>query len=310
MNFIFLMDPLETVNMELDTSFILMLESHRRGHRVFFLPDGGIVFKEGQFTFHVEEILPQRAAGRPFLRQGKRILKAEDADAIFVRSDPPFDGQYLLNSWLLDLLPKNIFMMNSPSGIRTVNEKLWALQFKDCVPPTLVTRRKQEMLEFFHRHKEIVAKPTDGHGGQKIFHIKKSDTNANVIFEVLSENESKEIILQKFIPESKIGDKRILLLDGDILGAVLRVHPPGEHRNNIFAGGEPLPAPITARDREIVKKLKPKLRALGLYFVGIDILGKYLTEVNVTSPTCLQEMNRLYNISLEKKVINFVEKKG
>ncbi len=307
MNFVFLMDPLETVVFRKDTSLILMVAAKRRGHRIFYLPSGGITFQENQFKFHVEEVNPRLIEEKPFVRLGAKILTEKDVHAIFIRTDPPFDGQYLFNTWLLDQLPKKIFVMNSPQGIRSANEKLWALQFRNLIPPTLVGRNKVEMLEFIAREKDVIAKPTDGHGGKGVFRIKKSDTNTNVILETLTKDGRKDIILQRYIPEAQQGDKRILLLNGEPLGAVLRVHAKGDHRNNFFSGGKPYPTKMTVNDLKIIRMLKPKLKALGLYFVGIDIIGNYLMEVNVTSPTCLQEINRFYNCHLEDKIIKFVE---
>jgi glutathione synthase len=307
MNFVFLMDPLHTVIMEKDTSFILMLGGHRRGHKVFFLPDGGITRLNGQLYFHAVEVTPQQVAEKPFIENKSIVLKETDVHAVFVRSDPPFDEQYLLNTWLLDLLPKHIPVINRPSGIRTVNEKIWATQFTSLIPPTLVGRNRKDLLDFLSQQKNTVAKPTGGHGGQSVFHVQSGGANANVILETLTHNWQKEIILQKFVPESKDGDKRILLLNGEPLGAVLRMHAEDDHRNNFFAGGKPLHAEINARDREIIGVLKPRLQELGLYLVGIDVIGEYLIEVNVTSPTGLQEINKLYGTRGEDKILDFVE---
>ena len=302
------MDPLEKVIFEKDTTFVLMLGAHTRGHEVFFLPENGISLIESKVFFHVTRVTPQLVADQPFIKQDTLTLSQDDIHAVFIRPDPPFDQQYLTNTWALDHLPRSIAVINNPSGIRTVNEKIWAAQFKDIVPATIVCADKHDLLAFIDKHQNIIAKPTDAFGGQGVFHIDKNDTNTPVILETLSERYSKPIILQKYIPESKNGDKRILLLGGEILGALVRMHAKEEHRNNFFAGGKPMPTNITARDEKIVGTLAPHLQKLGLYFVGIDILGDYLIEVNVTSPTCLQEMNRLYHVKLEEKVIDFVEK--
>ena len=163
------------------------------------------------------------------------------------------------------------------------------------------------MVKFINKEKNAIAKPTDAFGGQMVFLIRRGDSNTNVILDALTQRGTRDIILQQFVPAAYKGDKRILLLNGEPLGAVLRVHAPGEHRNNFFAGGKPVAAKITARDREIISILKPHLKRLGLYFGGIDVIGNYLIEVNVTSPTCLQEMNRLYKKQLENNVIEFVE---
>ncbi len=308
MKFLFLMDPLNTVKMEKDTSFILMLGACRKGHTVYYLPDGGVRLINGKVHFRVIPVIPQEVKEKPFIVHEPIELGQNDVDAVFVRSDPPFDEAYLTNTWLLERLPKRIAIINSPSGIRTVNEKIWVTQFTSITPKTLVSRHKGDIRKFFAIEKEIVVKPINGYGGSAIFYVRRGDKNANVIFEIATQQWTKDIILQKYIPEAKNGDKRILLLNGEVLGCVLRVHAKDDHRNNFFAGGHPEKTTVTPHDRKIIKILKPHLKQLGLYFVGLDIIGRYLIEINVTSPTCLQEMNRLYNRRLEVKVIDFVEK--
>ncbi len=307
MKFVFLMDPLESVIFEKDTTFVLMLGAKERGHEVYFLPADGITLNNGQIIFHTTKVIPQRIKSKPFVIKQKLDLPAENVDAVFVRTDPPFDEKYLLHTWLLDRLPSKVAVINSPYGIRTVNEKVWATQFTDLLPPTIVSRNKAMLMTFLAEEKDVIAKPTNGHGGRSVFRLKKCDTNINVILETLSEGFKREIILQKYISAAVKGDKRILLLNGEPLGAVLRVHAKDDHRNNFFSGGKAYPAKITARDKQVIEVLKPHLRHLGLYFVGIDMLGDYLTEVNVTSPTCLQEINRFTGEKLENKVIAFVE---
>lgn len=307
MKFVFLMDPLETVIFEKDTTFALMLGAKAAGHDVYYLPSNGITLKNGKITFHAIKVIPQRIKNKPFVIKQKLDLPAETVDAVFVRTDPPFDDEYLMHTWLLDRLPSKVVVFNSARGIRAVNEKVWATQFTDLLPPTIVSRNRTELLKFIAKEKDVVAKPTNGHGGRAVFRIKLGDTNTNVILETLSAKFSTEIIMQKYVPAAKKGDKRILLLNGEPLGAVLRVHAKDDHRNNFFSGGKAFPAKITARDQEVIGVLRPHLRELGLYFVGIDMLGDYLTEVNVTSPTCLQEMNHFSGQHLENKVIAFVE---
>ena len=308
MKFLFLMAPLETIIFEKDTTFMIMLCAHVRGHEVFFLPEDGISFVDGKVYFNVTRVIPQNNKSLPFKNEYTTRLSQDDIHAVFVRPDPPVDEQYLINTWLLDHLPKHIAIINKPSGIRTVNEKIWVSQFKNITPPTIISTNKENLMNFIAKYKDIIAKPTNAFGGTGIFHIKKGNTNTKVILETLTETYTKAIVLQKYIPEAKNGDKRILLLNGEILGALLRMHEHGEHRNNFYAGGKPMPTTTNAKDKKIVALLKPHLQELGLYFVGIDILGDYLIEVNVTSPTCLQEMNRLYNVKLEEKIIDFVEK--
>lgn len=306
--FLFIMDPLETVIFDHDTTFMLMVGAHNRGHETYFVPKDGISLINGKVYFHTIKVTPQLMPHQPFIEGPAARLSEDQVDAVFIRPDPPFDEQYIMNTWLLDHLAEHIPVLNKPSGIRTVNEKIWAAQFKDITPPTIISSNKADLLQFIKEHKSIIAKPSHAFGGQSVFHIESGHTNTNVILETLSKFYTETIILQKYIPEAKNGDKRILLLNGEPLGAMLRLHGDDDHRNNIFAGGSAKPAVITKRDLEIISQLRPHLQRLGLYFVGIDILGDYLIEVNVTSPTCLQEINRFNNVRLEDKVIEFAER--
>lgn len=308
MNFLFLMDPLETVKMKTDTSYIFMVGAADKGHRVFFLPSGGITLKNGGVSFSCTEVKPNSNEDFPFEIIGDVELTDDEADAVFIRTDPPFDDQYLMNTWLLDRASEKVVVINNPSAVRSVNEKIWATQFTDLIPRTIVSRHLNDFKEFLQQEGEIIIKPTDGFGGSGVFRISKDGSNKNVSFEVLSDRGKREVIMQQYIPEAAIGDKRILLLNGEPLGAVLRVHGEDDHRNNFYAGGKAVACEITKRDKEVIEALKPHLQAMGLYFVGIDMLGDYLIEVNVTSPTCLQEMNSLYNCKLHHQVIEFAEK--
>jgi len=256
----------------------------------------------------VTEVIPQLKKDEPFIKKEPTTIDQNDVHVIFIRTDPPFNEQYLHNTWLLDLLPSIIPVINTPGGIRAANEKIWAMQFTSVIPNTLIGRQKDDLKQFLIVEKDVIAKPTDSFGGQSIFHIKSGDPNSNVILESLTHNWQRDIIVQKYIQEAQKGDKRILILDGEPLGAVLRLHAEGDHRNNFHSGGKPLSIDINNRDKEIIEQLKPALKKLGLYFVGIDVIGDYLIEVNVTSPTCLQEMNRLYHCHLEDRVIEFSEK--
>ena len=307
MNFLFLMDPLESVNIHKDTTFALMGGAQRRQHNVYYLKKGGIALKSGHHNFHVTQVIPQTDTQEPFKRISDKILNQNEVDCIFIRSDPPFDYDYLIHTWLLDRLPKTVVVINRPDGIRTANEKIWVTQFTSLVPKTLISRNRKDLLWFVEEYERVVVKPTDGFGGHSVFSIQKNDPNTNVILETITHQFTREVILQEFIKEADQGDKRILVLNGEPLGAVLRVHAKGDHRNNFFSGGKPVKTSITDQERGIVAMLKPELIRLGLYFVGIDILGGYLIEVNVTSPTCLQEMNCFYNQKLEDHVIQFAE---
>ena len=259
MNFVFLMDPLSMIKMDKDTTFILMLESHKRGHKVYFLPEGGISRKNGRLFFSVTEVKPQQISKKPFILRRHRTLSEKDIDVVFIRTDPPFNQDYLINTWLLDLLPKRIPVINRPSGIRTVNEKLYVTQFTSIIPRTFVGRRKQDLLNFLKAEKSVVLKPLNGYGGQGIRPLQKTDPKVALILQKATQHWTKDIILQQLLKEARDGDKRILLLNGEPLGAMRRLHAPGKFLNNLFAGGKAYPADITKRDRDIIKILKPHL---------------------------------------------------
>jgi glutathione synthase len=306
MKIVFLMDPLETVVYEKDTSFILMKEASRRGYQTYYLPKSGLHLNTTGVYFDLTEVKPTDNPKSPFEIIGDVQLKDTEIDVVFIRTDPPFDDLYLMHTWLLERCSPNVKVLNSPNGIRTVNEKVWATQFTSLVPPTLVSASCKEILSFLDSHKKIVVKPTDGFGGKDIHILELEDEKINTILSEMTQDGLRPIISQNFVPESEIGDKRILLLNGEPLGAVLRVHSDTDFRNNFFAGGTSEATEITPRDLEIIDTLKPYIKDLGLFFVGIDIMGDYLIEVNVTSPTCLQEMNALYDVNLESKVIDAI----
>lgn len=307
MNFVFLVDRYEKWNVEKDTSFIFMVGAQRRGHKVFMVHEGGTTRKNGKILMSVTQVEPQINPDAPFINQRNQILTEEQIDIVFIRTDPPFDEAYLMQTWLLDLLPKHIPVINEPDGIRQCNEKIWATQFTKLMPPTLISSQRLEILKFIDEYKYVVAKPSNGFGGKDIIRL----SNTNYVEESLSKMThkwTKEIIVQEYIKESERGDKRILLLNGDPIGAVLRLHGAHDFRNNFMAGGSAHPTEITLRDLDICSQLKPHLQEKGLYFVGIDIIGQYLTEINVTSPTCVQEINKLNHVHLEDQVISFAEK--
>lgn len=307
MKFLFLMDPPSTVNIKKDTSFAFMEGAVARHHEVYYLPKGGISMNQGTVEFRVQPTTPQRVPENPLILGEPQKLTSAEVDAVFIRPDPPFDPEYLMNTWLLDHAASDVVVVNNPSGVRTVNEKVWATQFTELTPRTIVTRHKEDFLDFLNEEKEIIIKPTDGHGGAAVFRVRAGDLNTNVTFETLSQNESVEVIVQQYLPDATVGDKRVLLLNGEYLGAVLRVHSADDHRNNFFAGGKPQEANISDKERRIIEVLGPRLRELGLYFVGIDIIGEKLVEVNVTSPTGIQEASQFANERLDDKVIAFVE---
>ena len=304
MKFAFLIDPLENLKPHKDTSLALIKECIQQGIETFIFTNQDIHLKQNTLFLNITKI---EFNNNKFEKKEFSTINSIDLQAIFIRTDPPFNDDYLTNTWLFDLIADKVFIMNSPTGIRNVSEKIWLNQFPQLITPTLITKNINEYNNFIKEHNKIIIKPTDNYSGNGIFLVEKNTPNVNVTFETLSNAGSKYVIIQKYVEEAQIGDKRILLLNGNFLGAVLRVHPPNDHRNNFAVGGKPVPTIITKRDQEIIDTLKPYLLKKGLYFVGIDILGEYLTEVNVTSPTCLLEMNTIYNKTLETDVINFVK---
>ena len=307
LNIAFLCDPLEGFQIEKDTTFALMLSAQARGHRVVYLPADGLTVWPDGVRATVQELRVTDSVDRPFEIVSDGVMPATDLDAICVRLDPPFDQRYLRLTQLLDLISDQVLVCNSPAGLRTVNEKLWALQFQDYIPPTLVTSSLVDFQSFLADQGRCVIKPTDGFGGQGIFKLSATDSNAAVAFEQLSANQTQPVIVQGCVPAADAGDKRVLVCDGAVLGAVLRVHKPGEHRNNVFAGGSVEPVEVTAHEREVVAQLAPHFQAMELSFVGLDFLGDRLIEVNVTSPTCLRELSTFLGRDMGQPVIEFIE---
>jgi glutathione synthase len=307
--FAFVMDPLENVLPDKDTTFVFMLEALARGHTIFFI---GLkdLYSRGHQGFARARQCEVMRANPPFrfIDEG-RDYPLEHFNAIFMRKDPPADANYLYGTMLLDLADKRrTFVMNNPAGLREANEKLYSLNFPGAIPPTIVTYEIHRLKRFLEEQGgEMIVKPLDGHGGEGVFHAQARDRNLNAILETVTRLETRPIMGQRYLPEIRNGDKRLIVLDGEPLGGTFRVPREDEHRGNIHVGGFCVKAEITPRDREICRMLRPRLQHDGLYFVGLDIIGDYVTEVNVTSPTGVQEVDRLDEANLEAKVIDFVE---
>ena len=300
---LFLMDPLETVQFEKDTTYALMRAAYELGHKIYYLPKNGLSHRFGQLLFKVQQVIPLTHPNPGFETKPVITLSESDMDVLWIRTDPPFDDAYLMHTWLLEELATRKKVINHPNGIRTVNEKIWVTQFTDIIPPTLVSQSKAEIKAFIEEHQTVILKPTNAFGGQGISKVTKTDTNTDVLIELLTQNETVHIVAQAYIKDAVKGDKRILLLNGEPLGAIYRINPNQGHRHNLFAGGITKPVEILASDHQIIERLAPHLKRLGLFFVGIDILGDKLIEVNVTSPTCLQEMSGYLGKDLAKEVV-------
>jgi len=311
LKFAFVMDPLERILPDKDTTFVFMLESLRRGHQVYFVPLHELWAKGCQVFARARQCEVMRGVPHYRFIGEEREVPLESFHAVFMRKDPPADAQYLYATMLLSLVDsRRTFVLNNPAGLREANEKLYSLNFPQLIPPTLVTWKIWRIKEFLaEQGGQIVVKPLDGHGGEGVFVLSRGDRNLNAILETVTNFETRAVMAQRYLPEVRHGDKRIVVLNGEPLGAVLRVPREDEHRGNIHVGGQCVKAELTARDYEICRVLAPRLVRDGLYFVGLDVIGNYLTEVNVTSPTGVQEIDQLNGVKLEAAVIDFVEQR-
>lgn len=304
----FLMDPIDRILPDKDTTFVFILEANKRGHDVLYFTPDTLYTKKNEPYAVLSPVKVKRRA--PHFELGEPALtRLRDLDVLFMRVDPPFTIDYLTLTYFLDLIEDDVFVTNRPGAIRDANEKMYALHFPELMPPTLVTHDKSLLKDFLEEvGGKMVLKPLFGCGGEGVFVVSSDDMNINVILETVTEGGVNRIMAQKYIPEVRDGDKRIIMLDGEALGATARVPVDGEHRANIHVGGNCVKHELTERDKEIVAQVGPELKKCGLHFVGLDVLGDWLTEINVTSPTGVQEIDRLDNACLEAQVIDFVEK--
>lgn len=307
----FVMDPIEKVNVFADTTFALMLSAQQRGHEVYYIRPRDLA-AEGDEAWAVVQHVELRQDPKDPVTFGAATYEPLHAlDCVWMRKDPPFDVPYLYEVAILELAAeKGCFIMNSPRGLRDANEKLYALHFAAVTPETVVTNLGRRIKDFMNDHGgKAVLKPLGGHGGEGIFVVDQDDRNINVIIELSTNHETRHIMVQSYVPEARLGDKRIIMLDGEPLGAIMRVPLETEHRSNMHVGGRVEKTELTARDLEICALVGPRLKADGLYFVGLDVIGGYLTEVNVTSPTGIQEMSRLNEVDGAALVIEWIESK-
>ncbi|MCL4244071.1 MAG: glutathione synthase [Candidatus Dadabacteria bacterium] len=306
----FVMDPIGSINIEKDTTFVLMLEAEARGHEVWYLELKDLFVRKGRPFGNAARVSLRRERGNHYTLGETETAELGSFDAVWMRKDPPFNMDYIYSTYILSLIEGGrTKVLNDPKGIRESNEKLYTLYFPEWIPESIVSKDIPQLNRFLTDvGGEMVVKPLDGHGGEGVFYVREGDRNANVILESITDFGRRYVLAQKFIERVSEGDKRIILLNGEPLGAVLRVPKPGgEFRCNFHSGGSPAKSALTDREQEICKSLGPRLRKDGLYFVGIDVIGGYVTEINTTSPTGVQEINRLDGVKLEKDVIDFAE---
>jgi glutathione synthase len=301
------MDPIASVNIDADSTFVLALEAQARGHALYHYLPQHLSLKDGRVTARGQRLEVRRERGRHHTLGPLETIELAAADVILMRQDPPFDMGYITATHILEHLSKTTLVVNDPVSVRNSPEKLFATHFPGLMPPTLVTSDRDEIVAFRREHGEIILKPLFGNGGAGVFHLRPEDDNLNALLEMFATFYREPIMVQRYVPAVRQGDKRIILIDGEAAGAVLRVPPEGEARANLHVGGQALKTELTRREREICAALGPVLKDQGLIFVGIDVIGDYLTEINVTSPTGIQEINRLDGKQLEKQVWDAIE---
>ncbi len=306
----FVMDPIDAVSIDADTTFVLMLEAQARGHQVFYVDPADLSVADGRPASLVTPVTLRREAGNHVDKgQTRGVVLDESMDVVFQRVDPPVNAEYIVATQILGLC-EHALVLNRPQSLLAYNEKLFALLFRDLMTETIVTRRSAELLAFMTKlGGEMILKPLDGKGGEGVFHLRKGDRNLFSIIEQSTRFGARPVMAQRYLPEIRGGDKRILLLEGEPLGAVLRVPTEAEVRANLHVGGRAERAEIGPVDHRIIERLAPVLRREGLFFVGIDVIGDRLTEVNITSPTGIQEINALESTRLEASVIQRVEER-
>lgn len=311
MHFVVIMDPVASVKAEADTTFALMEEAEKRGHRVDHCLNTDLFLEHGRLFARVAQAKTQRGQAIAIALSAPQDVCLHDVDAVLVRTDPPFDDNYLWCTLMLDRIKPDTLVLNDPHGLRQANEKLYACYFSELMPETLVSAHKQRIKDFVTRvGGHAVLKPLGGKGGEGVFVLRNGDPNVNAIIEGTTFEGKRAAMVQEFLPAVKIGDKRILVLDGEPLGAVLRVPVGDDVRSNLRVGGQAVKTGLDADDLRIVKALAPRLRADGLWFVGIDVIGGKLTEVNVTSPTGIQSMVRLDQKPYCTTVLEWIERKA
>ncbi|CAK0754234.1 Glutathione synthetase [Azospirillaceae bacterium] len=296
------MDPIETINIDTDSTFMMALEAQRRGYTLFHYLPRNLSLRNGRLTARAQELRVQRQYGSHFTLGAPQVLDLSTVDIILLRQDPPFDLAYITSTHLLEHVSSKVLVVNNPVHVRNAPEKLLVTHFPELAPPTLITNDRVEILEFRAEHKDIIVKPLFGAGGSGVFHLKPDDENLSSVLEMFAQLYREPLIVQKYLPEIRQGDKRIILFDGEAVGGVLRMPQEGEARANFHSGGKARKTELSARELEICATIGPELKSKGLIFVGIDVIGSYLTEINVTSPTGIQEINRLNETQLEIKL--------
>ena len=303
------MDPIDKIKIHKDTSFAMLLEAQARGYELHYMELNDLYLRDGRTHARMRRLSVQRNEHTWFQFDGEKDTPLDELDVILMRKDPPFDQEYIYATYLLECAEsRGVHVVNKPRSLRDANEKLFTAWFHQCCAPTLVAREAGKLREFLHEQGEIVLKPLDGMGGASIFRVAERDPNLSVILETMTRHNSRFVMAQRYLPEIVDGDKRILVVNGEVVPyALARIPAPGESRGNLAAGGRAEGRPLTDRDRWIAEQVGPELRKRGLAFVGLDVIGDYLTEVNVTSPTCVQELDRQFGLNISALLMDHIE---
>jgi glutathione synthase len=303
----FQMDPIGSVNIDADSTFRLAEEAQSRGHSLFVYTPDRLAFQQGRVTARGTPVTVRRVRGDHVTFGPEVEVDLADVDVVWLRQDPPFDMGYITTTHILEHLPPSTVVANDPFWVRNSPEKLLVLRFADLTPPTTIARDLATLRAFKAQHGDIILKPLYGNGGAGIFRLDPNDRNLGSLWELFAGISREPLIAQRYLPDVVHGDKRIILVDGEPVGAINRVPQPGETRSNLHVGGRAEPARLTDRDREICAAIGPVLREKGQVFVGIDVIGDYLTEINVTSPTGIQELERFDGINVAARIWDAVE---
>lgn len=303
------MDPIESININADSTFALALEAQKRGHKLYHYLPRKLSFREGRVIARARTLTVRREMGRHFDLGEEQELDLRTMNVVLMRQDPPFDMAYITATHILEHIHPKTLVVNDPVHVRNAPEKLFVTHFEGVMPPTLISADVDEIRAFRRDHQDIIIKPLYGNGGAGVFHIRPDDENMGALLEMFTTTWREPVIVQRYVPEVRLGDKRIILVDGKAVGAINRVPAAGEARSNMHVGGRPEKTELTKREQEICDIIGPALRERGLIFVGIDVIGNYLTEINVTSPTGIQEINRFNGTTLEADVWDAIERR-
>ena len=303
------MDPISAINIKKDSSFAMLLAAQAKGWPLYYIEQSDLFLSQGVARATVRPLTVIENNKQWYELGETKTVALSELDVVLMRKDPPFDMEYIYSTYLLEQAQSaGVLIVNNPQSLRDANEKLFTAWFPECCPDTLVTRQDSLIRDFYKTHGDIILKPLDGMGGASIFRIKEQDPNLSVIIETLTERGQKSIMVQRYIPDIVEGDKRILMIDGEpVPYALARIPADGETRGNLAAGGRAEGRPLTERDRWICQQVGPKLREKGLIFVGLDVIGDYLTEINVTSPTCIRELDQQFGLNIAGDLMDSIQ---